>query len=341
MVAVIAGSAFTFMAGLTGYQGALYGRRTGQLDLHPFDYYDAAWFYQHLDPAERVRAFACFGGIPAYLRHWDAKMTLADALLVSALAPGHPLFREGEDLLRTEFHQEALYASILRAVAEGEVRPSDIARAVGRHGVNEIADHLRRLQELRFLRREVPVTEQGRQRSQRVIYRLADPYLRFWFHFVSPYQSSLQLGGGAEIWNDEIKPRLDEFVARTTWEEVVIQCLWRRAASRSLPVRVLDIGRWWDNEDEIDIVGLYDRRAVIVGECKWTGTPLDERVLETLQRKAEKLLLADAPLWVLASRSGFTTHLRDHAAMAGDVLLIEPHDLYASVSDTSPGGAPE
>ncbi len=325
---VLAGSAFSFMAGLTGARGALHGRRTAQVEVQPFDFADAARFFPHLDPTDRVRAFACFGGIPAYLRFWEAGRSLADQVVATILTPGHFLFREAEELLRTEFHQEALYASILRAVAGGQERPSDIARAVGRHSADEIFDHLRRLQGLRLLRREVPITEWDRPRTQRVQYRLADPYLRFWFRYVLPYQSYLQLGNGDELWSDEIGPNLDEFVARTAWEEVCAQSLWRRQARGGLSVRFAQLGRWWDNEDEVDLVGTWSGRVTLVGECKWTTSPVDARVLAALQRKAHKLPLADSPLWVLASRSGFHPDLHVQAA-ADNLVLLEPADLFA------------
>lgn len=329
LMLILAGSAFSFMMGLTGATGPLHGRRTAQIDVQPFDYYDAAAFFPELPPDERLRAYACYGGIPAYLRHWRRGDELARNLQGTLLAPGHFLFREGEELLRTEFHQEALYASILRAVAAGEGRPSDIARAVGRHSADEIFDHLRRLQELHFLRREAPVTEWDRTRTQRVLYRLADPYLRCWFRYVSPYQSLLQLGKGAVIWTREIAPTIDEFVARTTWEEACLQHLWRRVAADWLTVPVAQLGRWWDGQDEIDLVGLWHERVTLVGECKWTAAPVDEGVLAGLERKARKLPLVDAPLWVLASRSGFTPALRQAAAGRDDLLLLDPAALFA------------
>ncbi|MDI6857197.1 MAG: DUF234 domain-containing protein [Dehalococcoidia bacterium] len=274
-----------------------------------------------------MRAYVCFGGIPAYLQHWTPRASLAEQVQQTMLSPGHALFREGEELLRTEFHQEALYASILRAVATGEERPSDIARAVGRRSADEIFDHLRRLQELRFLRREVPVTELERPRTQRVLYRLADPYLRFWFRFVSPFRSFLQLGGGANLWAEEIGPALDEFVARTTWEEVCAQHLWRRQQAGRLGVRIAQLGRWWNGQDEIDLMGIWGGRVTLVGECKWTASPLHADELFALQRKAAKLPLEQPPLWVLASRSGFDAALRQRAE-AGEVLLLTPDDLY-------------
>jgi AAA+ ATPase superfamily predicted ATPase len=328
LMLVLAGSAFSFMEGLVGARGALHGRRTGQVEVNPFDYRDAARFFPHLNPPDRVRAYACFGGIPAYLTAWTPGSSLADMIQDTILRPGHFLFREGEELLRTEFHQEALYASILRAAALGQHRPSYIAQAVGRRSADEIFDHLRRLQALQLLRREVPETERQRARTQRVLYRLADPYLRFWFHYVSPFRSLLQLGRAPDVWEREIAPTLDEFVARTTWEEVCLQYLWRRLAGGQLPASVAQLGRWWDSKEEIDLVGLWRGQATLVGECKWTSGPVDGRVLANLQRKAQLLPLVERPLWVLASRTGFDRGIRERA-QHGDLLLIEPSDLYA------------
>jgi AAA+ ATPase superfamily predicted ATPase len=327
---VIAGSTLSFMSELTSYAGALHGRRTGQMSVEPFDYTNAARFFAHLEPVDRVRAYACFGGTPAYLRYWRPEWDLAEAVQSTYLRADHLLFREGEDLLRTEFHQEALYASILRAVASGERRPSDIARAAGRQGVNEIAEHLRKLQDLHYLRREVPITEWERPRSQRVQYRLNDPYLRFWFQFVSPNQSALQLGRARPVWESRISPHLDEFAARTAWEEVCTQFLGQTAMVDSGRLRFNRLGRWWDGQDEIDLVGTLDKRVTLVGECKWSSAPVDERTLLGLRRKALKLELDDEPLWVLASRSEFTPELRRRADI-DNVLLFTPGEMYGRI----------
>ncbi len=325
---VIAGSAHSFMAGLTVYSEALHGRRTASVQVDPFDYLDAARFLQNVPAADRVRAYAFFGGMPAYLRHFDPDMNLHENLQRTLFAPGHVLYTEGDELLRTEFYMEAMYAAILRAIACGEQKPSDIARSVGKHSADEVFDYIRRLQVVRLIERETPITEWRQVRSRRSLYCLADPYLRAWFRFVWPNRSFLQLGQTAQVWEGEVAPHLDEFVARTTWEEVCMQHLWRRVATRTLPVDFTHLGRWWDNQDEIDLVGLWQDEIRLVGECKWTAAPVDERVLASLQRKAAKLDLERPPLWVLASRSGFDDALRRRAEH-GEILLIEPDDLFA------------
>jgi AAA+ ATPase superfamily predicted ATPase len=77
VVLVLAGSGFSFMNGLSSARGALHGRRTAQVEIGPFDYRDAAAYYPELDPEDRIRAYACLGGIPAYARHWSRGSGLA------------------------------------------------------------------------------------------------------------------------------------------------------------------------------------------------------------------------------------------------------------------------
>jgi hypothetical protein len=121
---------------------------------------------------------------------------------------------------------------------------------------------------------------------------------------------------------------LDEFVARTTWEEACIQHLWRRLAADDVSARFSQLGRWWNGSDEIDLVGLWRGRATLIGECNWTSSPVGAGILTALQRKAQKLASDESPLRVLASRSGFAPALRRRAERDG-LLLIEPADLFS------------
>ncbi|MGH2353786.1 MAG: DUF234 domain-containing protein [Chloroflexota bacterium] len=130
------------------------------------------------------------------------------------------------------------------------------------------------------------------------------------------------------MWEREIALSLDEFIGHTTWEDVCRQHLWRRLAADRLPARFAHLGRWWDGQDEIDLVGLWRGRATVVGECKWSSAPVGEGVFVDLQHKARKLPIDQPPLWVLASRSGFDRVLRRRAEH-GDLLLLEPADLFA------------
>lgn len=280
------------------------------------------------------RAYAAFGGVPAYLDVWRDGVALPDMIQSALLTPGELLFAEADELLRTEFHQATMYMAILRAITFGQVKPSDIARAAGKPSADDIFPYLRRLIELRLVRREAPVTEWDQVRPRATLYWLDDPYLRFWFRYVSPTRARLQLGGARRVWDAEIAPTLNQFVAATTWESVCQQGIWRQVAAGSLPVDLTHLGRWWDNTDAIDLVGHWQGDVRLVGECKWTNEPVGETTLVELQRKAAKLSLRQLPIWVLASRSGFTPELRQLATTRADLALITPDRLYEVATAT-------
>ena len=94
-----------------------------------------------------------------------------------------------------------------------------------------------------------------------------------------------------------------------------------------------DLSGWdlsgWDLSGWNLIVVALDRgRATVVGECKWSNALVDERVFVDLQHKAQRFPLAERPLCVLASRSGFDAVLRQRA-QHGDLILLTPDDLFA------------
>ncbi len=65
---------------------------------------------------------------------------------------------------------------------------------------------------MRIVERRVPVTETRPEKSRRSIYRIRDPFLRFWFRFVHPFQDRLDLVG----WNENAR---DLLVAEVNWTE--------------------------------------------------------------------------------------------------------------------------
>jgi hypothetical protein len=78
---------------------------------------------------------------------------------------------------------------------------------------------------------------------------------------------------------------------------------------------------------------MREGRCVLIGECKWSASPVGVRDLAglaaALRRAAEDLQPSEQPWRALFSRSGFDQRLRDHARdPAQRVLLLEPGDLY-------------
>jgi uncharacterized protein len=331
LVLVIAGSEVAFFEQQV-LAGQMYGRRTGQWQVTPFGYRDAALFVPGYSPEDRVRAYAVCGGMPYYLERFDDAVPLAENILRHVLRRDGFLHEEAELLLRQELDQPTVYFSVLRAIANGRTRNSQIAdwAQVSPARATQLTTVLERLQ---LVEQRRPVT--AGPRSKKTTYAILDGFLNFYFRFVDPYRSLLRTHAGAEQHLEQtVLPNLDHFTSKPAWEAI---CRTHMAAADGAAA----VGSWWGQvptgdgrrteEREIDAVALdADRRVTAVGSCKWTNSPVDvdeERLLARLEAALPGPPVV--PRHYFYSRSGFTAALLDLADAEPDrIRLVTPADLY-------------
>jgi AAA+ ATPase superfamily predicted ATPase len=304
-----------------GYHAPLYGRRTAQYLLEPLSFHDARGFFSTYDLVDQVRAYAVFGGVPAYLRAVSTSRPLLANVGQQVLTRGTFLYDEVRFLLQQELREPRNYFAVLEAIASGRTRLNEIKQATGLDGVTA---YLSTLQGLRLIERVVPVTEDKPHKSRRGIYRLCDPFFRFWFRFVHPNRTLLERGGAQVALDALIAPQLDSFTA-LVFEEICQQFLWRLGLAGGLPFLPLRIGGWWRANEEIDAVAVGQDEALLL-ECKWASRPVGIDILRHLERKASlvrKELDRHRLFFGLCARNGFTPHLRQEAAQRDDLFLFD------------------
>lgn len=332
----LAGSYLSFMERqVLDEQAPLYNRRTGAMKLEPLDYAEAALFFPDYTPEEKMAMYAILGGMPSYLEQFNPVVGLKENVLSTILRPNTYLSEEPDWLLLEDLRRDVIYGSMLRAVAQGARKPSDIAKGIGKDSAQEIGQQLSTLQDLGLLLREVPVTEKRQPRSRTSLYYVNDNYLDFWYRFVDPARSLVVQDMGAQVWDRLIEPVLNEYISRPTFERACRQYLWRALRKGLLPqdLHLTDVGTWWGAGDrEIDVVGLNEKGEVsLAGSCKWTEGAMDVREYAALQRDLSLAGLdGGSPLFYLFSRSGFTQRLSDLAAKQEpqQLHLVSLEDLY-------------
>lgn len=334
---VLAGSEVGFFEReIVGYSATTYGRRAGQLRLRPFTPADVGLFVPRWSAEDKIAAYAVFGHMPYYLAQIRPEAGLADNILDLVLSHDGLLHEEARLLLDQELTDSGSYFSVLRAIAAGQTRVSQIASRTGiRGGTARVSQMLDMLQRLWLVDKQLPVTVKNPERSRQSFYRITDPYLRFWFRFVLPAQGRLIDADGAERHlRGRVLPQLDEFVSAPAFEEVCQQWLLRETDAAA-------VGWWWgkvretrggelrDLERELDAVAVDDDgRVLAVGSCKWTAgkVPHSERArLEALAAH----LAGDRPALrlYLFARRGFAAQLERDARHHDRLRLITPSDL--------------
>lgn len=114
-----------------GQKNPLFGRRTAQMRLEPFDYADAARMLPHSSTGDRVKYYACVGGTPYYLARIDEQQSFEENITRLYFSKSGLLYEEPMMLLRQELREPALYSSITGAIAGGANKPAEIADHVG------------------------------------------------------------------------------------------------------------------------------------------------------------------------------------------------------------------
>ena len=322
LMLILCGSSMSYMADeVLAYKSPLYGRRTAQMRIEPFDFATACKYFNRFSDEDKAVAYGIVGGTPQYLLQFDDRLSIEANLKRTLLNPASALFEEPESLLKQEVREPAIYNAIITAIATGASRLSEIAVKIG-ETTSVCSGYLKNLLELGLVRRESPY---GEKQSRKSLYAIDDNLFRFWYRFI-PRNSSVIARGAQDLAWRRIEPRLSEYMGHV-FEDICIQYLWSTLLNGDCPVDFKDLGRWWGNDPtrraqtEIDIMGEQDADTALFGECKWTSGPIDVGVLDLLDHRSRLFRYTHTRLY-LFSRSGFTTGCIEKAARMGNVELV-------------------
>lgn len=336
LVLILSGSEISFFrTEILESPADTYGRRTGQLQVEPFDYLGAAEFFPTYSAEDRLRAYAICGGMPYYLEQFDPRQSVGDNIFQAVLARDGVLNQEVELLLHEELPEPDAYFSVLRAIAAGCTRFGQIQARTGIEGTN-LTRALDTLMALFLIEKRVPVTLNP-ARTNKTLYEIRDNYVGFWFRFCHPFLSHLETVAAARQHLDQrVLPELDHHVSAPAFERVC-----RRYLQLAHP-GVASVGEWWGavrtgkgrqtEQRQVDVVAVdSDRKPVALGSCKWTSGPVGMEEVRLLDQSEPwiKEGLQGLPRYFF-SRNGFTEELRRLAdAAPGHYHLVTPDDLLA------------
>ena len=322
LMLILCGSSMSFMEDyVLSYKAPLYGRKTAQMKINPFDFEETCRYFPNLSGEDKALIYGIVGGTPQYLLQIDDKLSIEENIKNTYLNPTSPLFEETTNLLKQEVREPAIYNAIITAIATGASRMSEISSKVG-EDTNVCSIYLKNLLSLGIVQKETPY---GEKASRKSIYSVEDNMFRFWYRFV-PENNSIIARGADDLAYKRIEPHLSEYMGGV-FEEICKQYLWKQLLTGNSPVEFTSLGRWWGNDPktksqtEIDIMGEADKNTALFGECKWTNEKVDVGVLDLLIERS-KLFHYKNVHYYLFAKSGFTKGCTDKAVEMGNVTLV-------------------
>lgn len=327
LMLILCGSSMSYMEDhVLAYKAPLYGRRTAQMKLQPFEFGEACRCFQHFSQEDQALVYGMVGGTPQYLLQMDDRLSIEDNIKRSFLNPTSVLYEEPMNLLKQEVRDPAVYTAVITAIAGGGSRLSEIATKVGEES-SVCAHYIKNLMSLGIVTRETPY---GEKTSRKSIYSIADNMFRFWYRFV-PGNLSMIARGASELAYQRVAPHLPGYMGKV-FEEISNQYLWSLLLAGKSPVEFSSLGRWWGSDAqekkqvEIDIMGEQDRDTALFAECKWTNEKVGPETLDTLVKRSHLFRYAQTHLY-LFSKSGFTPSCVEQAGKLGNIHLVTYQDI--------------
>lgn len=292
---VLCGSSQNMMYGLClDSTSPLYGRADEIMKLTPI----RVPFIQealHLDYTQTIEEYAVWGGVPRYWELRENKSSFEDALWHYILSVNGILYEEPIKQFQDDIKDIVKTSTIMSYICAGANRLSEIAARCNEPATN-LSRPLKKLIDLGFLEKDVPfgVDEKNTKKS---LYKIADPFIAFYYQFVVPYRSFIELERRIPI-RQALECHFSEYVSMQ-WEK-----LCRDAVTGNIVNGVVydKAKRWWGsvlNENkkpemvEFDVMAVsLDKKYLLVGECKWTAQENGQQLTTELLRKVRLLPFA-------------------------------------------------
>ncbi|TKC08678.1 ATP-binding protein [Pedobacter frigoris] len=263
----------------------LFGRLTSKIVLQSFSVGVMKEILEHYNPKYTSEDLLCMytitGGVAKYITLlMEAGATTETRIFDLVTRPDSPFLVEGKDLLVSEFGKEyGTYFSLLQLIASGKTTQTEMDSIVGK---NTGAYLVNLEKEYSLIGRNRPMFAKPESRKSR--WSISDNYLRFWFRFIYPSQSMIELGKH-ELLREYIVQNYEQYSG------LLLEKYFREKLSET--ERITAIGSYWDNkgENEIDLIAINDiDKTGIIAEVKRNPKKINIDLLTTKAKALQKEL---------------------------------------------------
>lgn len=191
---ILCGSSVSFMENeVLSEKSPLFGRRTSQIKLEPFQYLDAAEFVPGYSREEQAICYGVTGGVAKYLSLFDDSKSLDENIITQFFTKSGYLYEETNNLLTQEFRNVSSYSDIIEAISSGANRLNEISDKT--HIAQTAVSHaLSNLITTGIVVRETAATDE--KNKKKVQYNLKDNMFRFWYKYVPNGIGAIELDKG-------------------------------------------------------------------------------------------------------------------------------------------------
>lgn len=328
LMLILCGSSVSDMENkVLGAKSPFKGKITAEMKVLPFTFAECRQYYRKFNRKDMALAYGMSGGIPAYMDKFDENKSMEANIKANFFDTSAYLFEEPANLLRQEFREPMHYNAILKAIATGSTKISEISLHSGLCDTSATSNYMSKLMALGLVEKIYPHQAKS---TKKTVYRITDGMVQFWYQFIPDNMPLIGVGAKDRVY-DRVEGQISAYMG-TIFEEMCKQYLCKENDRGDLPVQFTSIGKWWGidpankQQTQVDILADNEQNEAIFVKCKWSEEEMTEDDLNELRHQST-LFHYKKTVLMLFSMNGFSKECRKLADTLENINLIDYNSM--------------
>ncbi len=280
--------------------------------------------FPELSVRECIKLYGVIGGVPAYMDRWDQRADFKENICKNVLSEKGFLYREAEELISAELRELSVYNTILATIAAGKNKLNDLFHETG-YSRAKISVYMKNLAQFDIVEKLISFETGGWENAKKGVYQIKNTFINFWFKFVYPHLSDLELMEPEMFYDVYIAPELDIYLNRY-FRDVCMEYLSILNQMGKLPFSINKMGTWVGKEGSIDIIAQSSDRLNIIGFCNWNEPQMTMEMCEKMATAMEQAKISSEHYY-LFSATDFEPALKAYVQRDKSFQLIDMKEL--------------
>lgn len=283
------------------------------------------YFEDELSAQECETIYSIMGGVPGCFRWIDTKKSLKENICSLLLTKDGALAREARELVESQLREAGVYHTILAALAADRNKLNDLYHVTG-FSRAKISVYLRNLMEFEIVEKVFSFDSEGRENTQKGIYRIKNHLVRFYFRFLYPHLSALSLLTPEAFYEKYIAAELPAYTAGY-FGEICAQYLEQENQKGRLSENYVKSGEWVGKMGNLDYVAQSESGRTLICGCHYENPVMPYEKFEEWKACAQAAKLPADEVYLFA-REGFDSKLLALADENEKVHTVTWRNLY-------------
>ena len=304
---IISGSYVNMMTKMIEYGSHSYGRFNHILSIRPFDYYLSSFFYPNYSNEDKIKMFSVFGGVP-YFNSFINPNKSADENIINLLVKKDSILEhEIVEMIFAETNKINLLNDLIGIIGSGTTKYKDIVSKLNQYNGSRPDYLLNKLIDMNIIRKVTPINDKNN--NKKMYYQFEDNLIHFYYKYIFNNPFSINRTDSKFFYQKFIKDDFEKEYIPKKFERISMDYLLKCNFNGILKETIMDIGTYSFDDSknkinrEFDVV-TKDSKGYISYECKYTNSPITNKIIEEEIRQTQNLDIHFYKLGFI-SKSGF------------------------------------